>query len=569
MARPLLRLDRVSERAWGWIGPIGVAALAFVIRIWNVGYPNRLMFDETYYAKDAWSLLKHGYVQDYVEKANEKVIAGDLTGLMTGQPTQITHPDGGKWIIAIGEQIFGLDSFGWRISAVVIGTLTVLILARLVRRLTGSTIIGCFAGLLLCFDGLHFVMSRIALLDGFLAFWIISGVACLVADRDWVRERLHKYRVIRPWQLLAGVCFGMACGTKWSGVYVLAVFGVLVVIWEVLARREHTEDRGLKHHWVRTTLAVGVPAFFSIVGVAFVVYIATWTGWLIHHDLYEQRFGQGIGEGKGWGAYVNDPTGGPFGPTFDAFRSLWHYHRITWEFHTGDYLAGKTHPYQSNPLGWLVMERPVGVDAQNNLPAESCGAAASSSCMREVLLLGNPVLWWTGALALMAAVVAWIVESNWRLGLSIFGTLAAIRVSVFFGNPIPHWLLSNSMIAWILALILIGAVAVWMSTCDSIWGVPILGVAASWLPWFISSGRPIFSFYAVVSIPFTIIAISLVVSGLVKAAETPRQRYAVWLVAGVLLTAVIATFWFFHPIYTDDLISYDSWRDRMWFNRWI
>ncbi len=130
---------------------------------------------------------------------------------------------------------------------------------------------------------------------------------------------------------------------------------------------------------------------------------------------------------------------------------------ITWDFHTGDYLASKTHPYQSDPLGWLVMERPVGVDAQNDLAAETCGHAATSSCMREVLLLGNPVLWWTGALALMASVVAWFTTKDWR------------------------------------------------------WGIPILGVAASWLPWFISSGRPIFSFYAVVTIPFTIIAISLVV----------------------------------------------------------
>ncbi len=299
----------MSERAWGWIGPIGVAALALVLRVWNVGYPNRLMFDETYYAKDAWSLLQHGYVQEFVEKANDKVVRGDLDGLTNGSPTQITHPDGGKWLIAIGEQIFGLDSFGWRISAVVVGALTVLVLARLVRRLTGSTVIGCLAGLLLCFDGLHFVMSRIALLDGFLAFWLVSGVACLVADRDWIRDRINRYRLLRPWQLLAGVCFGMACGTKWSGVYVLAAFGVLAVIWEVLARRAHAHDRGLKERWVGTTLAVGVPAFFSIVGVAFIVYLATWTGWLIHHDLYEQRFGLGSGDTGGWGAYVTHPTG--------------------------------------------------------------------------------------------------------------------------------------------------------------------------------------------------------------------------------------------------------------------
>ncbi len=163
---------------------------------------------------------------------------------MTGDPSWIVHPDGGKWLIAIGERIFGLDAFGWRIAAVVIGSLTVLVLARLVRRLTGSTVMGCFAGLLLAFDGLHFVMSRMALLDVFLAFWVVCGVACLVADRDWIRERLDRYRIIRPWQLAAGVCFGMACGTKWNGVYVLAAFGLLAVIWEVLARKRGTGRPG-------------------------------------------------------------------------------------------------------------------------------------------------------------------------------------------------------------------------------------------------------------------------------------------------------------------------------------
>ena len=134
-----------------------------------------------------------------------------------------------------------MDSFGWRVSAAVVGALTVLVLARLVRRLTGSTVIGCLAGLLLALDGVHLVMSRLALLDGFLTFWIVCAVACLVADHDWIAARLdrHRHRLLRPWQLLAGVCLGLACGTKWSGVYVLAVFGVAVVVWEVVARRRY------------------------------------------------------------------------------------------------------------------------------------------------------------------------------------------------------------------------------------------------------------------------------------------------------------------------------------------
>ena len=63
----------------------------------------------------------------------------------------------------------------------------VAVMVRLARRLTGSTLLGCVAGLLLCFDGLQFVLSRLALLDIFLAFFLLCAVACLVADRDWGR----------------------------------------------------------------------------------------------------------------------------------------------------------------------------------------------------------------------------------------------------------------------------------------------------------------------------------------------------------------------------------------------
>ena len=510
---------KVSEKAWGWLGPLGVMVLAFVLRVWNLGYPNKLLFDETYYAKDAYSLTKFGYAQDYIEKANSEVVHGHLNNLWTGLPTQIVHPDGGKWIIAIGEWIFGMDSFGWRISAAVVGSLTILVLARLVRRLTGSTVMGCIAGLLLCFDGLHFVMSRLALLDVFLTFWLVCAAACLVADHDWITARLDRLRVFRPWQIGAGICFGMACGTKWSAVYVLAAFGLTVVVLEVIARRRHWDPTTHKHDkkpgWIGTTLVVGLPSFITIVGLAFLVYLATWTGFLLHHGIYEQRFGHGYGTNPAWGAYVDRTPHGFFQQASDALRSLWHFHVMTYDFHTGSYLAGKTHPYQSNPAGWLVLERPVGVDAVNDLPAASCGAPATSTCMRQVLLLGNPIIWWTGALALIAAIPAWIVTRNWR------------------------------------------------------WSIPLVGVAATWLPWFQYDDRPIFLFYAVAILPFTIIAIALVIDGLWKSADTPRSRYLVGLIVGIYLVAIIACFWFFHPIYTDKLISYDHWYERMWFRHWI
>ena len=508
-------------RLWGWIGPLGVAALALGVRLWHLGRPGTLSFDETYYAKQAWSMLKDGYAQDYVEGADKSIAAGNLSDLfISGQPTQTVHPEAGKWLIALGEWAFGMDAFGWRISAAVIGALTILVLARLVRRMTGSTVIGCLAGLLLALDGAHLVMSRLALLDVFLTFWIVCAVACLVADHDWMTSRLDRLRVFRPWQVLAGVCFGLACGTKWSGVWTLAVFGVAVVVWEVVARRRYLRDSGRhrtlsRRSLVTQTFTVGIPAFLTLVGVAAVVYIATWTGWLLHHGFYEQRFGLGYGDEAAWGAYVKSPSSGVIGHVVDSMRSLWHYHLMTFHFHTGEYLANQSHDYQSNAWGWLALDRPVSVAVKLDLPAEQCGAPASSSCMRETLILGNPAVWWSGAAASVAAVFVWIARRDWR------------------------------------------------------WSVPVLGVLATWAPWLLIMDRPIFSFYAVAAVPFMIIALCLVVDLARRELTSPRGRYSVWLAGGALATVVVIAFWYFFPVWIYELMPYDAWRDRMWFDRWI
>ena len=163
------------------------------------------------------------------------------------------HPPVGKWLIAAGEAMFGMNSFGWRFAPLVFGTLLILVTIRLVRRVSRSTLIGGIAGLLLTFDGLAFVMSRTALLDVFLAFFMVAAVACLAADRDWFRNKLADHLtasgaadlggrfgpalVVRPWRIAAGLCFGLALGTKWNALYVLAAFALLSLAWDVGARR--------------------------------------------------------------------------------------------------------------------------------------------------------------------------------------------------------------------------------------------------------------------------------------------------------------------------------------------
>jgi predicted membrane-bound dolichyl-phosphate-mannose-protein mannosyltransferase len=110
----------------------------------------------------------------------------------TNTPAFVVHPPLGKWMITAGiwgsEKLRflgipgGDNSYGWRISCVIAGVISVVVVARAARRLFRSTVLGCAAGLLMALDGFHFVLSRAAILDIFVLFWVL--LACLILDRD-------------------------------------------------------------------------------------------------------------------------------------------------------------------------------------------------------------------------------------------------------------------------------------------------------------------------------------------------------------------------------------------------
>src|SRR4051794_28076705 len=121
-----------DDRLWGWLGPGIVTLLAAFLRFDRLRIPHGVVFDEVYYSKDSHDLLRHGV---------------ELNQEGTG-PGFVVHPPLGKWAIALGEKMFGYNEFGWRFSAAVAGTVSVLIMCRVARRMTRSTLLGCFAGVL-------------------------------------------------------------------------------------------------------------------------------------------------------------------------------------------------------------------------------------------------------------------------------------------------------------------------------------------------------------------------------------------------------------------------------------
>jgi dolichyl-phosphate-mannose--protein O-mannosyl transferase len=489
---------RVNRRAylWSWGATALVTLIAGALRLVGLGQPKNKIFDEVYYATEGWALVNRGV--EWNEKDNVA--------------SYVVHPPLGKWIIGLGELTFGYNAFGWRIAAVVVGTLSVLIVIRLARLMFRSTLLGCAAGLLMALDGMHFVLSRTALLDIFLMFFILAAFAALVFDRQarrrrWLRALEAGLDPTVPgtsgqppfavpwWRLLAAVLIGCAIGVKWSAVFFVPALALLVLIWEAGARR----SAGARRPW-RDALLFDGAGWLLLCGVLVALtYVATWAGWLITDDGYFRH----------WLA----DTGRAEPPVIGALQNLAHYHAEAFKFHSG--LSTK-HQYQSWPWQWLLLGRPVAFHWSG---AGSCGA---QNCASEVLLLGTPVLWWAMTPALAALAWLGIARRDWRAG------------------------------------------AIWM------------GVAAGLLPWFYYAlqGRTMFYFYALPAEPFLIMAIVYVLGAIASpargvAADSGRRLVGA-VIIGAYVLLVAACFAWFYPIYVGEVIPYGDWHMRMLLGgRWI
>jgi dolichyl-phosphate-mannose--protein O-mannosyl transferase len=471
-----------------WLWALAVAGIAFTLRIIGLAHPDKVIFDETYYAKDARSLLEHGV------EFNTK----------DDGPGFVAHPPLGKWCIALGEWLFGYDSFGWRISAVVAGTISVLIIVRLARRMFGSTLLGCVAGLLLAVDGLHFVSSRVALLDIFLMAFLLAAFACLVIDRDVRRAQLKRaldagvdmtrgapglrWRTVPWWRLAAGVLTGCALGVKWSAIWYVVAFVALIVFWEAGARR----SARIKH-WLLDTVATQLGWVAAFGGLIVLTYLATWAGWFLTDTGWDRQWAETSGKGS------------PIIP--NALESLWHYQVAVYEFHSKLTTA---HPYQSSPYSWLFLGRPVAYFYEGG---GNCGAA---SCSAEVIALGTPSLWWMFIPALVATGWRWFAKRDWRAG--------AILLMVAFG----------------------------------------------FVPWMFYPDRTMFFFYALPSLPFLVLALTLALGMVLGPANASfDRRLAGGVLTGVYLLIVALTFAYFYPVFTGEVITYAEWQARMWLDSWV
>ncbi|GHI23452.1 hypothetical protein Shyd_48230 [Streptomyces hydrogenans] len=88
-----------ADRLWRlatWGGPLLVAAVAGVLRFWNLGKPHAVIFDETYYAKDSWALINQGYEGAWAKDIDKTILTNPDSVLIPTHPGYVVHPAHGQ-----------------------------------------------------------------------------------------------------------------------------------------------------------------------------------------------------------------------------------------------------------------------------------------------------------------------------------------------------------------------------------------------------------------------------------------------------------------------------------------
>jgi dolichyl-phosphate-mannose-protein mannosyltransferase len=500
---------RESLPRWGWLAILTVTALGGLLRFWRLDRPHQLVFDETYYVKQGYSMFKAGYELKWTgtgEVVDPQWNAGNIN-VFTKDPDFVVHPPVGKWMIGAGEQLFGPTSaWGWRFSAALIGTLSILMLALIAHRLFNNTLLAITAALLLAVDGEHYVHSRTGLLDIFVMFWALAAFGCLLIDRDDGIRRLNRRIAsgrsgrlgpglgLRWWRVAGAVCLGLCIGTKWSGLYIAVIFGLLAVFWDAAARRA----AGLRQWWAGALLRDGLFAVVVMAPVALAVYLASWTGWFLSDNGYDRQ-------------WAGDHPSAHVGWVPESLRSLWFYHT---QMYDSSLSIASSHPFEANPWSWLILGRPTAF--LYDWPKFGEKGCAVAQCSQSITAIGNPVIWWGATAAIAVLLFQWALRRDWRAG--------AI----------------------------------------------LAGLVAGYLPWFHYQQRTIFSFYSIVFVPWVVLALTYLLGmmlGPPGQSEQRRRRGAS--AAGAVVVLAVLVFWFFLPLYSAQVIPRPSFDDRMWLPSWL
>jgi len=416
-----------------------IIAISFGLKFHRLEFPQSYYFDEVYFAFTAQEMAKGNKSAWQVPEVEAPK---DLA-------YEWTHPPLGKELSSLGILIFGDNTFGWRFFQAFFGVLGTLFIFLLGRNLFNNGV-GLIAALLYTFESFIFVLSRITMVDIFMANFVLLASLFVV---KYAKSRKTIFLI------LTGVFCGASISIKWSGVYIAeflaGVSFFLIYYFEVYS----SDSEGSSY--VSALLKIFPRMILAFVLIPLIIYVATYIPFFY--------FGNSIGD-------------------FIALQGQ------MFGYHGG---VTETHPYQSQWWMWPLLIKTVYMHFEN-----------LGGQYAHIYALGNPFIWWTGCLFLIAGVVQVIRKESPALIFTV--------VSVF----------------------------------------------AYWLPWALSPRKVTFLYHFLPALLFVIIISAYFLDSIWN-----KSKYGKIIVVMYIMTA-IGVFIYFYPIIAAVPISPDSVDRYFWLKSW-
>ncbi|HEY0851543.1 MAG TPA: phospholipid carrier-dependent glycosyltransferase [Bradyrhizobium sp.] len=182
-----------------------IFVIAHLLLMIGLGTPEKIAFDEVHYVPAAKQLL---------EKGSHEPLLNPM------------HPPLAKEFMAASIKVFGDNAFGWRYPSVVFGALAIVAMYLCALAMFASQGAALAAAALTFLNQMVFVQSRIAMLDIYALTFDLFGIAAFI----------HGYNQRRPEVAfgLAGLFFGLAGASKWSGFFPLGVAIAIIAFVRLL-----------------------------------------------------------------------------------------------------------------------------------------------------------------------------------------------------------------------------------------------------------------------------------------------------------------------------------------------
>ncbi|MDR2570351.1 MAG: phospholipid carrier-dependent glycosyltransferase [Oscillospiraceae bacterium] len=331
-------------------------------------------------------------------------------------PYEISHPPLGKEIIAASILTFGMSPLGWRLLGAIIGVLMLVVMYIFIKNMFGKTIIAVCGTLLLGFDFMRFVQTRIATIDTYAVTFIL--LTFFFMYRYITTDPDAEFRKSLAPLALSGIFFGLGFATKWIGFYAGAGVFVLYVIrlFQLGLHYSTTEKPDFGKYLIKTLLY----SFLFFVIIPVIVYYLTYIP-------YGYARGWSLGGGMLWDT--------------DYFNLVWSNQVSMFTYHSR--LVAE-HPFSSVWWQWIFNIRPILY--VNNYLGDARAAFGA---------FGNPVVWWGGLLAVIMAVFRVFTHRDEKALIIVIGYLSQLLPWVAVTRIVFAYHYFSSTLFLVLALALV------------------------------------------------------------------------------------------------------------------